>query len=193
MDEKQCQQQRHDQTQADQRPGHASLAGMQMQQEQAGDAEHQRRHGEDVQEPAPGCAAVAAFVQVVEVGNPAAIGAFEFNRATGTINAEPGIRTGTRHGQVDFLFRPFRRSRANGNTELVAQPVCRGRRQGRVAFIALAQALQQFRRQFRGQVDHLRFGLDTRGVVEGDAGGGKQQHADQAHRRTDPVPLVQRT
>ena len=41
-------------------------------------------------------------------------------------------------------------------------------------------------------VDDLRLRFDLRGVVEGDAGRREQQHSDQAHRRTDPVPLVQR-
>src|SRR5690554_1496415 len=37
---------------------------------------------------------------------------------------------------------------------------------------------------------HLRLALDLPGMVEGDAGQGEQQHAGQAERRADPVPLA---
>src|SRR5690606_40499673 len=61
------------QAQADQRPGHPPLPRMQVQQEQAGDAEHQAGDGEHVNEPAPGWPRVAALVQVVEEGHQAAL------------------------------------------------------------------------------------------------------------------------
>src|SRR3990167_1058413 len=40
-------------------------------------------------------------------------------------------------------------------------------------------------------IDHLGFCFDLRGMVESDAGDGKQQHAGQAQCGTDPVPLAQ--
>src|SRR5450830_1500069 len=71
VDENDRQQQRHHQSEPHQRPGHRTITGMQLQQEHPRDAEHQARHRKDVDEPAPRRAGIAAFVQIVEIGNPA--------------------------------------------------------------------------------------------------------------------------
>jgi hypothetical protein len=47
---------------------------MHLQQHQPGQRKDQTGGGEDVQEPAPGQAGVAAFVQIVQVRDPAAVG-----------------------------------------------------------------------------------------------------------------------
>ncbi|KAG0766983.1 hypothetical protein G6F22_017726 [Rhizopus arrhizus] len=148
---------------------------MQVQQEQAGDAEHQAGHGEQVQEPAPRRAGIAALVQVVEVGHRAA----------------RGIAAGARQRQVDLLGRPLGRASANGDAQLGVQPLPGRARDRRVTVLARAQLAQQLARQFQVLVLHLGLGLDLRRMVEGQAGHREQQHADQAHRRADPVPLVQ--
>lgn len=75
--------------------------------------------------------------------------------------------------------------------QLGIEPAGGGTGQGRVAVGAVAERGEQVGGQVQLAVDDLRGGFDPGGVVEGDAGGGKQEHADEADGRADPVPLVQ--
>jgi len=62
-----------------------------------------------------------------------------------------------------------------------------------IAVLAGAQTAEQFGRQFQVLVLHLWLGLDLCCMVQRQAGHREQEHADQADRRADPVPLVQGT
>src|SRR5690606_21138472 len=122
MDEQQREQHRHQQPQADVRPGHAPLARVQLQQEQTGDGEHHAGQGEDVDEPAPGRTGVAALVQVVEVGDGAARGALVLDLAAGAVDAQPGIAPRTWRREIDPALRPLRWLAADRGVECIRQP-----------------------------------------------------------------------
>src|SRR5690606_26537327 len=100
------------------RPGHAALARVQLQQEQAGDGEHHAGDGEDVDEPAPGGPGVASLVQVVEVGDGAARGALELDLAAAPVDAQPGVASGAGQRQVDLPAGPLGLLPADRRVEL---------------------------------------------------------------------------
>lgn len=76
------------------RPTSGQVAGRvraQVQQHEPGEAEHQAGTGENVDEPAPGRAGVAALYAVVEVGDPAARRDFMGGEAGLALDRQPGI------------------------------------------------------------------------------------------------------
>src|SRR3546814_9648342 len=70
---------RQQNAEADQRPGRAPPPGLQLQQEQTAQTEHQTGDREHVDETAPDRAGVAAFVQIIEPGDPTTIGVLVFD------------------------------------------------------------------------------------------------------------------
>src|SRR3546814_14895628 len=80
---------------------------MALQEQQAGEAEHHTGNGEQIDEPAPGFAAVTALVQVVEVGDPAALGRLVFQLAAFQAKTQPGIAARTWQGDVEFAIEPL--------------------------------------------------------------------------------------
>src|SRR3546814_1258120 len=80
---------------------------MKLEQEQAGDREDEAGEGEDVDEQAPRAARVAALVEIIEVGNPAAAGDFARRLAGREINRDPRVTAGARRGEIDLVRRPF--------------------------------------------------------------------------------------
>jgi hypothetical protein len=85
------------------------MPGMELQQEQAGDGENDARDREHIDEPEPGVAAVPAFVEIVEIGDPAAIGVFRGDGAGRAIDADPGIAPRAGQRDIDFFFGPLAR------------------------------------------------------------------------------------
>ena len=114
MDEEQGQHHGDHDPQADHGPGRGAVAGVQFQQHQTGQRKDQTGHGEHVQEPAPGQAGIAALVQVVQVRDPAPVGAFVFDVAAGQVDRQPGVAAGARQRQVDFIGGPFGRLAGGG-------------------------------------------------------------------------------
>src|SRR3546814_12518890 len=80
-----------------------------------------------VQEPAPGGARMAALVQVVQVGNPAAVGAFVFDGAIGQVDRQPGVAAGPRQRHIALGGRPF----GSGVRRLTTRPATEPRRERR--------------------------------------------------------------
>src|SRR3546814_18013133 len=80
---------------------------MKLEQHENGQREDEAGEGEDVDEPAPRGARVAALMKVVEIGNPAAVGDLARHRAGRTVDRHPGIAAGARSGQINLVRRPF--------------------------------------------------------------------------------------
>src|SRR3546814_5809420 len=80
---------------------------MKLEQEQAGDREDEASEGEDVDEQAPSAARIAALVEIVEAGNPAAAGDFARCLAGREIDCDPRVAAGARRGEIDLARRPF--------------------------------------------------------------------------------------
>src|SRR3546814_18191624 len=80
MEKERDQQQRQQNAEADQRPGRAPPPGLQLQQEQTAQTEHQTGDREHVDETAPDRAGVAALVQIIVPGDPTTIGRSEKRR-----------------------------------------------------------------------------------------------------------------
>src|SRR3546814_4089742 len=85
----------------DERPGAPALRRMKLEQEQAGDREDEASEGEDVDEQAPSAARIAALVEIVEVGNPAAAGDFARCLAGREIDCDPRVAAGARRGEIE--------------------------------------------------------------------------------------------
>src|SRR3546814_11402720 len=80
-----------DQPGADERPGAPALRRMKLEQHETGQREDEAGEGEDVDEPAPRGARVAALMKVVEIGTPAAVGDLARHRPDRTVDRHPGL------------------------------------------------------------------------------------------------------
>jgi len=129
-------------------------------------------------------------VQVVEVRDPAAIGGFEEQFAAGQVQAQPGVTTRAWQGDIELAIAPLRITAGKVDVQLGLQPGAQVTRQALTGLIG-QQPLLQGRWQHRLPFDDLRAGFDLRCVVQRDSGYREQQHAHQAERRADPVPLAQ--
>ena len=96
------QQHRDEHAQAGDGPGHGAVLRVHFHDEQAGDGKHERGDGKEVDEPAPGRAHMTALVQVVEPGNPAAVGEFIFNIAGFQVQPQPGVAAGAQQRDIDL-------------------------------------------------------------------------------------------
>jgi hypothetical protein len=130
-------------------------------------------------------------VQVVEIGDPAAIGALVLDLAGGAVDAQPGVGAGCRQREIHLFRRPFAGSSAQVDAQLRIQPVLHARRQRRLAFPALAQCREHLRRQRGVLLYDDGLGFDRTRMVQRDAGDREQQHRRQRRSGADPVPLVQ--
>lgn len=166
------------------------MAGMKVQKHQAGKAKDQGGDSEDIDEPLPGEACVAALVKVVEVRDPAAIGLLEFHVAGFSIDCQPGIRARTLHRDVDLILRPFCVARSDPFGKLLTEPLAKRGWQRRVSFDGKIRErgdhLVGKRDRKRG---YLGFDGDVAGMIQRDSSDREQQHPDQTNGRTDPVPL----
>lgn len=97
----------NDKAEADNRPCRRPLTGMKLQQEKARQTENHCRDGEEIDESVPDHSGVPAFVQIVEICDPAAVGYFVGDRVATAIDAQPCVATGPGQGDVNFLSRPF--------------------------------------------------------------------------------------
>ncbi len=168
---------------------------VQLQEDQPGDREHQAGQGKHVDEPAPRRPGVAALVEIVGIGDPAAVGAFRRHLARCRVHAQPAVAAGSRQRQVDFLRCPLRFAQARAHAHAQAQEFAQRHRQRCRSGLRLRKR-RQLGAQRLGQGIVLRHrhgrGRNLRGVVEGDARHREQQQSRQAQRRADPVPQVQR-
>src|SRR5690606_34935073 len=91
------------QAEPQQRPGRGALTGVQPGQAEARDGEDDAGDGEDVDEPEPDRAGVAALVQVVEVGDGAARGALMRRFTRGAVDGQPAVAARLGQGDIDFV------------------------------------------------------------------------------------------
>ena len=96
-----------DQPGADDRPGALALRGVKLEQEEAGYRENQARGREHIDEQAPYGARVAPLVQIVEIGDPAAVGDFAGRFAGCAVDRDPRIAARTRRREIGLVGRPF--------------------------------------------------------------------------------------
>ena len=170
---------------------------MHLENEQAGDREDQCGAREDVDEPAPRGTGVAALVEVVEVGEPAAVGALVFDFAVGQAQAQPGVATGAGQREIDFVVGPLGFPAGGGDVPVLLHPGLEFGRQGGFALEGLGCGQLLFEPGAQRFVDRAvqpgdgRPGLDLAGVVEGESRHAEQDHPDETDGRTDPMPFVQ--
>ena len=172
----------------------ATIGQVLGQQHHPGDAEDDARHGKNIDEPSPGRAGVATLVQVVQVGNRAALGKLVHHFARLAVDAQPCIAAGPRQAQVDLEFRPLRGLPRHRNAQLPAQPLRHLVRQGHL-LVGLAllrrEAGAQIVRQDQFPFRHLRLRPDLARMVERDPGDREEQHRRQTDRAADPMPQVE--
>ncbi len=130
MDKQQRQQRRQQQPQAQHRPGHGLVFGVQVQDAHAGGAEQHAGDGKNVNEPAPGCAGVAAFVQVVEVRNPAPVGALVSAWPSGRLMRSQASPPGRGRDRYTSSSEEFGLAPGGGNLPGAVQPGLQGRGRG---------------------------------------------------------------
>lgn len=130
MNEEQDDQERCDQAEPDERPGRPARLGVHVEEHQPGQREQHAGNGEDVDEPAPGAAGVAALVEIIRPADPAAVGQFTADRAASCVDADPGIPTGTGQGDIDFAVRPFGGLIAGVEVKPIVDEGCDGSGQG---------------------------------------------------------------
>lgn len=182
---------RDQQTQAGHRPGQRAISGVHPQQDESCEDENHRSGHENVDEPFPDGACVPPFVQIVEIGDPAAIGQFIDQRAGFPVNRQPGIPAGARHGQISFGRGPFRLARGHIDVQPIGNILThRIGDGGRVTIGKHPQRRQQGAVQLAGLFDGDRAAFNLAGVVQREAGDGKHQQRHQRYGRTDPVPAV---
>ena len=131
-------------------------------------------------------------MQVVEVGNPAAVGLFVFHLTIAKVDAQPGVATRTRQGNIQLVIRPLALLMTDAHRHLLIEPALQ--HQGHTVFSGMFFCLhkgQYVGGNLRRLIDDMRMRFNLRRVIEGDAGGRKEQHGNQASRRADPVPLMQ--
>src|SRR3546814_12175960 len=90
-----------DQPGADERPGAPALRRMKLEQHETGQREDEADEGEDVDEPAPRGARVAALMTVVEIGNPTTVADFAHYRPGLPVDRHPAPPAGAWHGQLN--------------------------------------------------------------------------------------------
>ena len=95
---------------------------MHLQNQQPGDTEHQAANRKYINEQTPGAAGIAALVQVVQIGNPASVGALVFHGTVLEIHPQPGIATGTRHGDIGLVLAPLHGKALGADPDLLGQP-----------------------------------------------------------------------
>src|SRR5690606_14980972 len=170
-------------------PSGGAVLRVHLQEQQPGDAEDETGSGESVDEDAPNRAGMAAFVQVVEIRDPAAIGALVLELAGCQIDAEPSIAARTWHGDVELVLGPLELAILNTFVEPVVKPHGYGGSELRLA-VALEERCQQRRRQRVVDPDDLGLRFDLTGMVQRDARDAEEQHAHQADGGADPMPLM---
>jgi hypothetical protein len=170
---------------------------MHLENEQAGDREDQCGAREDVDEPAPRGTGVAAPVEVVEVGEPAAVGALVLDLAVGQAQAQPGVAARAGEREINFVVRPLGLAARGTDVPVLLHPGLQFGGQGRLSLEGLGgwQLLFELRAQdFIDRTAQLRDGrpgLDLPRVIEREARDAEQDHANQADRRAHPMPFVQ--
>ena len=117
-------------------------------------------------------------MQIVQIGDPAAIRAFVFNVAAGEVDRQPGIPSWAGQGKVGLVVGSFCFSTPGVDIEFVGKPLIDGRGQcGISGSFRRAQGLrQQVLRQARLACRNLGLGFNVRHVVERQSCDGEQQH-----------------
>jgi len=161
-------------------PSRRAALGVDIEQAQAGEGKDHASDREDIHVPAPRGAGVAAFVQVVEVGDPATAGDFVHDVAGLAVDSHPRVAARAGEVDIDFFGRPLKGASADIDAELLVEPVTERCGERFFHVVALLVAVRDCREEFRGNrrsaLSDLRLGGDLVGVVERHAGEGEDEH-----------------
>ena len=137
----------------------------------------------------PSVPSIPAFVQVVEVGNPAPVSLLEFRHARSAIDRDPRIATRARQRNINVRVGPLGHIRHRPNRKAIRQPHSHGARQRMLALCLLRrQSASQRRRQRRLLLPDHRSGVNLRCVIQSHTGDGEEKHPAEADTRAHPVP-----